>query len=923
LTSSRPFRPRIQERLRRNEVMRQIESSADAASQSVIRLFRNQRLTEKQVQNILGGLARLGELLKLEDIANTNIPPESVAEGLLPRLPISKTVQRAKQEPVYRVALNSIVQVLMLVGPVMLEWNRLKFSRTFEPPRRLVNRPNQFSEQLSAIGSSGPSAADGEYELTHRDYLLQRFHRVETGTVRMTTNLDVDLRELFVTPRVLPRPVVEDCGSGALVGPDSLMNLVSAREVFGGRRKAEGEPQQSEKKDESVSALDQVRSSARTVIVGAPGGGKSTFLEWLQLMVASGEEEFVLAGQQAIPLMLRLRQLDPLNLPRGAALIEKATASKDRMTLMPAGWVERQMRQGRVLLILDGLDETEPELRDRHVLPWLKELCREYPDCHYLVSSRPVGYPPNALRDLNFVECDLLDFDEAQVAEYTRHWCTAIRLARNEPEEEARREGDAEGQQIIDSFKDHPYISNLARNPLMLSAVCLVNYFEGGQLPKDRAVLYKLCVEGLLHHWDQRRGIHSEYKLEGKLRVCREVALAMQADDRAEYEVGDVQRIFEAVLGDEARAKKLLEHIRYRTGLLLERRPGVFAFAHLTFQEYLAAQSVYEGNRLDIGVEQLAREHADGRWAEVIALYCGMANSLGVCEMIKRLIAQPDTRALSFVLTEAYLSTKAELPDGHEIRQKVLERVAMAPGFADSLQRFPPDEVISIANESLGKNCPPDFFSEAFLWLLGKPELVNTGLITERIEGWQQMTPRQLSEAIYFLHQLCADEVLVEVAHIDGIYSSPSDEDLYLEPVKMAFIGLLNRKVSLLGSPGVDSAFIQILRVLSRRKKFQLFVSDDELASFLGLEQVDGGTSDPYLPQVRERWTEFASLALSVAKRWNNGIPSRSLPRRSLKAWAEVINRKLAEEVGGIIDPQQKAEPRNQGSEKRKTGRRR
>lgn len=56
----------------------------------------------------------------------------------------------------------------------------------------------------------------------------------------------------------------------------------------------------------------------------------------------------------------------------------------------------------------------------------------------------------------------------------------------------------------------------------------------------------------------------------------------MQADDRAEYEADKVSE-FVQVLNDEERAAKLLQHVRYRTGLLLERRPGVFAFAHLTF----------------------------------------------------------------------------------------------------------------------------------------------------------------------------------------------------------------------------------------------------------------------------------------------------------------------------------------------------
>src|SRR5207245_2675425 len=111
--------------------------------------------------------------------------------------------------------------------------------------------------------------------------------------------------------------------------------------------------------------------------------------------------------KQALPLLLRVRQLDPRQLPNDAALIEKATASNDRATLMPVGWIRRQMQAGRVLFMLDGLDEVEPELRDRYVIPWLAELCREYPDCRYLVSSRPVGYPPGALRTLGFVECDV------------------------------------------------------------------------------------------------------------------------------------------------------------------------------------------------------------------------------------------------------------------------------------------------------------------------------------------------------------------------------------------------------------------------------------------------------------------------------------------------------------------------------------
>ncbi len=80
-----------------------------------------------------------------------------------------------------------------------------------------------------------------------------------------------------------------------------------------------------------------------------------------------------------------------------------------------------------------------------------------------------------------------------------------------------------------------------------------------------------------------------------------------------------------------------MEHIRYRTGLLLERRPNVFGFAHLTFQEYLAALGIYGGNGLHIHPNQLVEEHDDSRWKKVIPLYCGLATTSTIRNLIERM----------------------------------------------------------------------------------------------------------------------------------------------------------------------------------------------------------------------------------------------------------------------------------------------
>lgn len=414
-------RPRIVERLKRDAVIRQVQDSAGAASQSLTRFFLNEQLTQEQVAGILDGFATLCDQLKLSDIANPNVTPETIVDNLLAYLPCPETVRQAGQDAIYRVALHSVVQVLMLVGSVMAEWQKLNFSNTFELPRRVVNRLNQIGEQLDVLGRAGQTAADEAYELSYRDYLLQRFHRIEAGTVRMTTSLDVDLRELFVMPRVRVRLSDKKRDGTDLADIATPMDLAAARALFG----------------------DHGRYSK----------------------------------------------------------------------------------------------QIKPEKK-------------------------------------------------------------------------------------------------------------------------------------------------SEFTLAEKLRICREAALTMQTDDRAEYEADKVQHIFAVVLHDDTRAKMLFEHIRYRTGLLLERRAGIFAFAHLTFQEYLAALAIHEGNRLSINAERLVREHDDGRWNEVIALYCGLAPVPAARAMIERLIAQPDSFALSGVLVEAYLSAALELSQDHQLRHRVQERIAIAQQHA-------------------------------------------------------------------------------------------------------------------------------------------------------------------------------------------------------------------------------------------------
>ena len=585
-----PFRAEITEKRRSRAVTRHVEEAADASSQSLTRFLESEKLSALKATKVLDQLRPLGRLLTLEDLSSTYTNSEDLAIRLGEKLAFRAAGREKRLEAIFREALHLVVQTLLLVGPVMKEWQRLGFSPEFPMLRRVSDRLDQISELIKLFGRTGSSAADQRFELGYRDYLLQRFFRIDVGTVQATTNLAVDLRELFVMPRVLPR-----AGNGETLRPGSEAPSLDIREARSQwSRKIEEPVEDMGRSSAAVPALKQVLGPLRNVLIGAPGSGKSTFLEWLQLQVASADVELVSGSQQAIPLLLRVRQLDIGKLPTGAALIAKATASPDRARIMPRGWIDRQMRAGRVFFMIDGLDEIDPSLREQQLIPWVRQLCESYPDCRFLISSRPLGYASSSLEGLGFHESELQDFDDQRITEFTRHWCTAVRLARNEPLDEARREGGNDGDRIALGFKENPYVRELAQpahalgglpgrllrgrtatSGSVLRARKSINVTNEVRVQLYHQAQYNQCVtiidlralalqalcRGIVASLGPETGHPLGIRARREAALCREVALAMQVDDRAEYEAEKVKMIFQQLFPTSGRADQLFEHI--------------------------------------------------------------------------------------------------------------------------------------------------------------------------------------------------------------------------------------------------------------------------------------------------------------------------------------------------------------------------
>ena len=108
----------------------------------------------------------------------------------------------------------------------------------------------------------------------------------------------------------------------------------------------------------SISELLDRRSRVVLALVGQPGSGKSTLLAHAARRSAQTAVRGRL-GRRRVPILLALREhaesivADPaISLPDVIRAAVGGAPGKE-----PGGWWERQLRRGRCLVLLDGLDE--------------------------------------------------------------------------------------------------------------------------------------------------------------------------------------------------------------------------------------------------------------------------------------------------------------------------------------------------------------------------------------------------------------------------------------------------------------------------------------------------------------------------------------------------------------------------------------
>ncbi len=416
-----------------------------------------------------------------------------------------------------------------------------------------------------------------------------------------------------------------------------------------------------------LSALGQLNTHKRLVLLGEPGSGKTTFVNFVALCLsgeALGRPEINLrllseplptdrGSRTEVPQPWDHGGLLPVRISLHDLAARGLARSGDRPTAMILwGFIERELAAaglreafslvrnalltGRGLLLLDGLDEVpEGDRLREQVRRVVEDFCQALGESRVLVTSRTYAYQePSRLS--GFEEAVLAPFSLWQIDRFIGLWYQQVTALGRFHREDA--EGRAELLRRDISRSDR--LLALAEAPLLLKLMASLQMSRGGSLPERREELYSEAVELILNTRErQRMELDESGKpvlpqpslsewLEADRQKVRQVLeeLAFEAQ-RAQPELsgtGDVDegrllgRLFRVSHKPGADALQLVAYLRDRAGLLVERSQGIYTFAHRVFQEYLAACHL-TGEGFPGEAARLGREDPL-RWREAVLL---------------------------------------------------------------------------------------------------------------------------------------------------------------------------------------------------------------------------------------------------------------------------------------------------------------
>ncbi len=507
-------------------------------------------------------------------------------------------------------------------------WSNRSFDDGFAPIQEFEIQCARERDLVIAEASGDPQRVLDVLEADYRRKVVERFGFIELRGLQLSHRVILDLERVYIPLHF--QTLVPATGDVA-----EQIALTSRRSIG-----------------------DIIQENTRILLIGSPGSGKSTLVSFLASRCALGKHGLRLPDR-VLPLVVTVREL------KDAEFTPEWLADRLEIAL---DLVLAALAQGRALLLVDGLDEAPEGLRAQ-VVRGLARFTSWYPTTAVIVTSRPTG-APGAIESClpGFQGFRLADLADSEVDEFIDKWCLTAETSARPDSTAAQQQATAAADDLKARIQRSRPVQRIAVNPLLVTILCVVHRFLGRTIPEHRVTLYEKCTDALLYEWDRAKfpegAAVGELDANQKRVLLRGVASALHEKHEAEMPEQEVVRYFASILPQLGKpqedALRIVREIRDRSGLLVERRPGSFAFSHLTFQEYLTALDYASRTR------RLIERFGDSWWDEVVALAVGIPGC-DPAEIIRALLHRKGREDI--ILAAKCLETAIHLP--LELRKEV------------------------------------------------------------------------------------------------------------------------------------------------------------------------------------------------------------------------------------------------------------
>jgi NACHT domain len=590
-----------------------------------------------------------------------NLEPTELAKYLLDNRPGTTNLFSEPEESLYRRIISETSRLIVEIASQLPTFTERTFAEVLKREDSLLSITDRILEEVRHIRASSQSAeqAVSQFEVDYRQEVVRNLDKLELFGVDATNASSRHKLTVAYIALSVQREVDSSKKQADNDNPIS-MNEPRLASVTESSSSAQT-PDESDAESESVNKV--LADSERLFIRGEAGSGKTTLLQWIAVHSARNDfPDDLTDWNRTVPFFISLRQCVETKLPVQERFVRFLTPTISLPVpenfvrfvapmiadTMPTGWVHSQLKSGRAIVMIDGVDEI-PEANRKEFYGWLEQLVQAFPKARYIVTSRPYAVAEETLKNLGLEQAELQEMDSVAIDEFIDHWHSAVREELRDPEERAELQKLA--SRLKYTMRENHSIRSLATNPLLCAMLCALHRDRRQQLPSDRIELYEAGIQMLLERRDtERRVALSDFpalNYRQKKSLLQDIAYWMLKNGLSEVPSDRVKERLRRLVR-EIRAMGEFQSERFVDGIyrFLVQRSGIvrepvshsFDFTHRTFQEFLAAQAALDEDESDFLVESAK----DDRWHEVIILAAGLAGVKVRNSIVERLVKLGD-----------------------------------------------------------------------------------------------------------------------------------------------------------------------------------------------------------------------------------------------------------------------------------------